>query len=271
MLYLISSLYELPAKLGLSFRKRLRKLDYTLGIILKGKAVLLIYSGCVPELDLILAEKLPSNGDQLTIIPAKPSDYKDATYIADYYRELGIEAQGLFKDEYEDRGLLSQKVLASNAVYLMGGNTYEFLHYARSVDLFTILTKLESNGGTIAAESAGSIILSDNIATASLPSSDVDENTLNMTNFQSMGRLSFHISPHFNPEKSQLEADLEELQQLANTSNQYVLLLEDGEGIVMSDDIIQQFVGNAKVIKPQSQSEGNLVMKTFISSELSTS
>ena len=238
---------------------------------MKGKAVLLVYSGCVPELDLILAEKLALNGDRLTIIPAKPSEYEDAEYIADYYQELGVEVQSLSRDEYEDQDLLSQKILVSNGVYLMGGNTYEFLHYARSVNLFTILAKLEANGGIIAAESAGSIILSDNIATAGLPTSDVDENTVNMTNFQSMGRLSFHISPHFYPEKSQLAVDLDELQHLANTSNQNVLLLEDGEGFVMSGDVIQQFVGNAKVIRPQVQSEGNYVLKAFISNELSTS
>ena len=235
---------------------------------MKGKAVLLVYSGCVPELDLILTENVSSNGDKLTIIPAIPSEYKEAAYIADYYQDLGMQVQSFDQCDYENSNLLSQKILGSNAVYLMGGNTYEFLNYARSVNLFSILTKLEANDGIIAAESAGSIILSDTIATASLPTSDVDENTPNMTNFHAMGRLAFHISPHFNPEKSELETDLAELQQLANSTNQDVLLLEDGEGFQMQGDVIQRFIGNTKVLKPQAQSERQLANRTFIANEL---
>ena len=233
--------------------------------------MLLVYSGCVPELDLILAENITSNGDKLTIIPSVPTEYREAAYIAGYYQELGIQVQSLSQADYEDKDNLSQKILASNAVYLMGGNTYEFLNYAKAVNLFTILTKLEANGGIIAAESAGSIILSDTIATAGLPSSDVDENILNMTNLQSMGRLAFHISPHFDPNKSQLETDLAELQQLANATNQDVLLLEDGEGFYMQGDVVQRFIGSTKVLKPQALSESQLINKTFIANEFSIS
>jgi len=233
--------------------------------------VLLVYSGCVPELDRILAENLIPNGDKLTIIPVVPSEFREAAYLAGYYEAQGIQVQSLTQSEYENKDYLRQKILASNAVYLMGGNTYEFLDYARTVNLFSILTTLEANGGTIAAESAGSIILSDTIATAGLPTSDVDENTLNLTNLQSMGRLAFHISPHFSPNKRRLETDLVELQQLANTSNQDVLLLEDGEGFYMQGDVIQRFIGNTKVLKPQAQSDSQLTTKTFIANELSIS
>lgn len=233
--------------------------------------MLLVYSGVVPELDLILAEKLALNGDVLTVIPAIPSDYDAAAYIADYYRELGVAVQSFSRSEYQNLEQLSQAVLASNAVYLMGGNTYEFLNYARSLDLFTLLAQIETNDGIIAAESAGSIILSDTIDTAGLPSSDVDENTLHMTNLKAMGRLAFHISPHFDPEKHQLAIDLDELQQLANITNQEVLLLEDGEGFVMTGDVIQQFVGDIKVLKPQAHSESRLTSNTFISNQLSIS
>ena len=233
--------------------------------------MILVYSGCVPELDLILAKKLAGNGDVLTVIPTIPEESLVASYIAEYYLELGIEAQSLTQSEYEDSEYLKQVILESNAVYLMGGNTYESLNFARSCDLFATLQKIESNGGIIAGESAGSIILSDTIATAALPTSDPDENTLNMTNISSMGRLAFHVSPHFDYDKEELAIDLDELQTLANQSNQDVLLLEDGEGFVMQGDVIQQFVGDMKVLKPQAQAESQLSLKAYISNAFSVS
>lgn len=231
--------------------------------------MLIVYSGCVPELDLVLAKRLAEKGGVLTVIPTTPAEYEVAGYIAEYYLELGIEAQSLSKSDYEDAEHLKQTILSSNAVYLMGGNTYESLAFARSSGLFACLAQLEANGGVIAGESAGSIILSDTIATAGLPTSDPDENTLNMLNFEAMGRLAFHISPHFDYDKEDLAVDLDELQTLANTSNQDVLLLEDGEGFVMEGDVIQQFVGEVKVLKPQAQSEDQLSKKAFISNALS--
>ena len=226
----------------------------------EGKSVLFVYSGYVPELDTLLAEILISKGAVLTIIPTTPDEYETAAYVSDYYQDAGLPSQSLSKALYEDAEQLKNIILASQAVYLMGGNTFEFLHYAKMVDLFPVLAQLESNGGIIAAESAGSIILSDTIATASLPTSDVDENTLGISNIHAMGRIAFHISPHFDPEKNDLSIDLDELQVLANTSNQDVLLLEDGEGFVMEGDVIETFVGKKKFLSSevQSTSSGSL-------------
>jgi len=155
---------------------------------------------------------------------------------------------------YTNKELLKKRILESAALYLCGGNTYEFLDFAQKMELFPTLSILEANGGIIAAESAGSIILSDDISTAAVPSSCPDENSIGIKHLDAMGRIPFHISPHFDPQDEFCDSDIAELQALADSSNQAVLLLQDGEGFIMQDRKITFFQGTEKYLLPTRQS-----------------
>lgn len=212
--------------------------------------MLYIYSGEVPELDEALRQALGAS-HRVTCIPYSPKEVWSADEATDYFRHAGIRARTLSRRFYRDPRRLEQAIMTSDAVYLAGGNTYEFLAYARHMGLFGMLQRFEASGGLIAAESAGSIILCDDIATAAVPSSCPDRNAIGLTELGAMGRIPFHISPHFNPRGFRARADLDELQGLADRSQRPVAVLQDGEGFVMEGERVLRFVGDGRMLMPR--------------------
>ena len=229
----------------------------------RGNHLLFIYSGHVQELDDKLAEILGEKG-LITVIPTSPEDNSTAKTIADYFEAIGIKAQTPTKRAYSSKEALKNQILNSSAVYLCGGNTYEFLDFAKNMDLFATLAILEENGGIIAAESAGSIILSNDISTAAIPTSCPDENLVNLQVFDAMDRIPFHISPHFDHQNEDASTDIAELQILANDSSRQVMLLADGEGFIMQEHEITYFQGTEKYLTPARQTVESKLSKISI-------
>ncbi len=199
--------------------------------------MLFIYSGEVPALDRRLSYELGKNHRFLTI-PFAADAYWAALDARDYFRGCEINAHALSKLACNDKSQLRNELFTADAVYLPGGNTYQFLAFAKAIGLFSLLQTFESLGGIIVTESAGSIILSSDISTAAIPTTCPDENSAGITDFQAMGRLSFHVSPHYEPDAPRAGNEMEELKRLANLSNTPVLVLQDGAGIVMQGDEI---------------------------------
>lgn len=197
-----------------------------------GYVMIFIYSGEVPALDRRLSYELGVNHRLLTI-PYAPEEAWAAHEARDYFRACGVNAHSLGKRAYRDKQRLRDEMFISDAVYLTGGNTFEFLAYAREIGLFSLLQAFEAVGGIIVSESAGSIILSKDISTAAIPTTSPDENSVGVTEFEGMARLPFHVSPHFEADAEQAARELEELQGLADMSGSPVLLLSDGEGVVI--------------------------------------
>ncbi len=210
--------------------------------------MIFIYSGEVPALDQALLKKL---GDKhtLTIIPASMNDMASAKQHKLYFRHQGIRARLQPLRYYQDRKRLPVIFQHSDAVYLAGGNTFEFLAYAQRVGLFALLAEFEQRGGIIVAESAGSILLSPTIATASIPSTCPDDERVKLEDYRGMARLPFHISPHYEPDAATAKQERRELKALALHSGHKVLLLQDGEGVVIKGNKVVLEVGEPKWIK----------------------
>jgi len=199
--------------------------------------MIFIYSGEVPALDRRLGYELGKNHRLLTI-PYAADEHWAALEAQDYFRDCGLNAHALSRIACHDKQQLRDEILTSDAVYLSGGNTYQFLAFAREMGLFSLLSTFEKLGGIIVAESAGSIILSSDISTAAIPTTCPDENIAGITDFQAMGRIAFHVSPHYEPDAPQAIDEMDELQTLAELSRTPVLVLQDGAGVVIKDDEI---------------------------------
>ncbi len=210
--------------------------------------MLFIYSGEVPALDRRLRYELGATHRLLTI-PYAPKEQWAALEARDYFIDCGINAHALSgATDYSDKDRLRNEIFTADAVYLSGGNTYQFLAYAREIGLFSLLKAFESLGGIIVAESGGSIILSADISTAAIPTTCPDENSVGVTEFNAMGRIPFHVSPHFDLASPAASNELEELQNLADLSGTPVLLLQDGAGVVVQDDDVIFSVGSPRWI-----------------------
>jgi len=225
-------------------------LPHTRSLAIARCNVLFIFSGEVPELDVALQSQLQPQQELITI-PYSLDDVGSARDAAGYFCAQGIPARALTKQSYARSDRLRDALLKAGSVFLVGGNTYEFLAYARRVSLFAVLRQLEARGGIIAAESAGSILLSPHIATASIPSRNGDHNTPRLSRHSGMGRIPFHISPHYEPRAPHARGDLNELQSLADKTQLPVVVLEDGEGFSMRGTRIVQRVGRPRVLRPQ--------------------
>ncbi len=214
--------------------------------------MIFIYSGEVPVLDRRLHYELGASHRLLTI-PYAPEEHWAGREARDYFNGSGFNARALSQKAYRNKQQLRDEIFTSDAVYLSGGNTYQFLAYAREIELFSLLAAFEAVGGIIVAESAGSIILSADIATAAVPTTCPDENSIGVTDFSAMGRLPFHVSPHHEPTSSHAMAELEELQSLAKVSNRPVLVLQDGAGVVVDDDEIIFSTGSPEWLMAMSE------------------
>lgn len=212
--------------------------------------MLFIYSGEVPTLDQRLAALLGPE-PTFTMIPFSPEELWSAKEAAAWFNEAGIRSRSLSAAYYRNPRRLQSAIAASDGVYLCGGNTYEFLEFAREINLFPMLHELEARGGVIGAESAGSILLSPDIATAGIPGSDADPNTPGLTDLAAMGRIPFHVSPHFDPDSPAAAQDLMELQDLADESGRDVLVLEDGQGVILRGQEILERVGAPLGLQPR--------------------
>lgn len=218
--------------------------------------MLLIYSGDVPDLDRLLRQRLAAGGE-LVIMPCSMQDIGAARELATHYRALCLPSRALPITSYEKADRLRAAVLKAGAVYLAGGNTYEFLAFARRIGLFDTLRLLEEQNGVIAAESAGSILLSHDISTASVPARNGDVNTPKLARFTAMGRIPFHVSPHYQPASRYAHSDLEDLQMLADRSRRSVVVLEDGQGLVVRAARIVRHVGSVRTLRPASLLRGS--------------
>lgn len=219
--------------------------------------MLLIYSGDVPQLDALLQRRLASRGE-LIVIPSSMEDMDAGRELAEHYHTMSLPARVLPLTTYEKADRLRAAVLRAGAVYLAGGNTYEFLAYARRIGLFDTLRMLEEQLGMIAAESAGSILLSPDVSTAAVPARNGDENTPKLTRFSGMGRIPFHVSPHFQPASRYVHSDLAELQDLADRSRRSVVMLEDSQGLVLSGSRIVRRIGFVRTLRPVALVRGSV-------------
>lgn len=213
--------------------------------------MLYIFSGEVPELNEAVKQKL-GNRHMMTTIPASLGDMASAKHVTEYFRHEGLRTRLLGARFYRDHHRLHTVLHNSDAVYLMGGNTFDFLDYAQHIDLFEMLQEFEDDGGLILADSAGSIILSPNIATALIPTTCPDDHHVELEDYKGMGRIPFHISPHFDPQADCAQHELDELQALSHASKRPVRVLQDGQGFIMEADRIVQNIGEARILQPDT-------------------
>ena len=204
--------------------------------------MLYIYSGDVPVFDAAVRQALGAR-HTLTVIPVSPQERCSAHYTLEHLRQLGLHARLPGSRYYRDRQRLRNIIMNSDAIYLMGGNTFDYLAYARQIGLFDIIAAFEDAGGLVLSESAGSIILSPTIVTALIPTTCPDEQLIELPDYRGMGRIPFHVSPHFDPGARVAARELDELQVLASMTHCPVWVLQDGEGLVVDGDRVIDMAG----------------------------
>jgi dipeptidase E len=125
-------------------------------------------------------------------------------------------------------------LLASDIIYLAGGNTFTYLHHLRRSGLLAVLTRFAAGGGVVAGLSAGGILMTPNIGLAGYPPFDRDENEVGLSTRaeKSLGLVNFEFFPHYRQSPRYRDA----LRSYSKRTGVPVYACRDGSGIVIEGD-----------------------------------
>lgn len=161
-------------------------------------------------------------------------------YVKDTYGALGVTNIAQLNLDRPYSLTDAEKIIKSaDIIYLSGGNTFYFLKSIRRNHFDRLLLKFVHNGGVLAGLSAGAIIMTPSIATASYPKFDRDENTVGIRNLDALGLVNFEFFPHYNHEPEYAR----ELRKQSTLIKHPIYGVSDGGGIIVENDRLS-FFGN---------------------------
>ena len=194
------------------------------------------------EVDLAFMELLGKKDLRLAYIPSQSDlQRKYFNQKVEWYKQFGI-TDLLYFDV--DKGYDEKKIdelLACDAIFLSGGNTYYFLNSLKKREFLPKLREYVRTGGILIGVSAGSIIMSKTIDITTLH----DENTIGLKDYKALGLVDFEFFPHLNHNMKQY---LEDLKKYSIKSNSVIYACKDGDGIIVNNHEIN-FFGNVLKIQ----------------------
>lgn len=150
------------------------------------------------RLDTALFDLVGKKSPHLTFIPAQSyeSEVDFALYIKQYKR-FGVKNFLHFPVDIHFDTVLLGEALKSDIIHLGGGNTFYFLKHLRKSGMLPLLQKYVKDGGILTGLSAGAIMMTPTITTASFPPFDRDDNDEKIKDYQSLGLVNFEFFPHY--------------------------------------------------------------------------
>jgi dipeptidase E len=134
------------------------------------------------------------------------------------------------------------ELLACDAIHLSGGNTFSFLGWLQRSRLLYSLAAFARSGGVLIGVSAGAILMTENVDSATLCGDVKDPSVLKQ---QGLALVPFSFWPHFDPLNSTVSAEA-----LAGLPSP-IYACPDGSGLVVEGSSIERF-GNPQVLEPRS-------------------
>ena len=202
------------------------------------------------KVDLAFMELLGKKSPRLAYIPSQ-SDLQRRYFNekVEWYKQFGITDLLYFDvdKEYDERKI--DKLLACDAIFLSGGNTYYFLNTLKKRKFLPILMEFVWKGGILIGVSAGSIVMSKTIDITTLH----DENTIGLKDYTALGLVDFEFFPHLDHNMKQY---LEKLKKYSIKSNTVIYACKDGDGIIVNNHEIKFFgnilkIQNGEISTPQ--------------------
>lgn len=206
---------------------------------------LVFYSSGYDDDNRLIDEKLKklvgTNDPQVTFIPSSSYlSFDEFTEFVTHYKKYNWKRFLHFPVDIDYSETLKKEAFQSDIIHLGGGNTFYFLKHLRKKKLLQDLKDFVSRGGILTGLSAGGILMTQNIMTASFPSFDCDDNEDGMKNLKSLKLTNFEFFPHYKKSK---RYDTELVKHSKNTDLP-VYALSDGAGIIVNNGSIE-FIGRS--------------------------
>lgn len=208
---------------------------------------IVLYSGGGEEenrfLNLRALELTGADVPKLTFIPSSSYDAEvDFKFFVQEFSRLGVQRFMHFCVDTPFTKTMLNEVLKSDLIFLGGGNTFYFLKALKKAKMFEHFKKFLDRGGVLCGLSAGAIVLTPHVHTASFPHFDRDENPFDMKNLSAMRVVNFEFFPHY---KNSRRYDAELLHH-SKKSKLPLYACADGGGIIVENDRIS-FTGKSYV------------------------
>ena len=159
-------------------------------------------------------------------------------YVKETYGALGVTNIFLLNlDRPYSVSDAERLVKSADIIYLSGGNTFYFLKSIRRHHFDRLLVKFVQDGGVLAGLSAGAIIMTPTIASASYPKFDRDENAVGIRNMDALNLVNFDFFPHYNHEPEYAK----ELRKQSTLIKRPIYGVNDGGGIIVERDRLSFF------------------------------
>ncbi|NKF51124.1 type 1 glutamine amidotransferase-like domain-containing protein [Shewanella sp. WXL01] len=188
-----------------------------------------------------LIQHLSNNTDKriselkLTYIASAPDATKQFfSPTAEFYKSVGINHIEYLEIEQPLSDVELAMLYQADIVHLSGGDTYRFLHWLKQQNLLPMLRELANSGTCLIGVSAGAMIMSPDIAQASLCG---DENSIGLQDTCALGLIDKLFSPHASKsldEQTQAKAFTKQL-------SHPVVLCSDDDAIVVTNDTVSYF------------------------------
>lgn len=191
------------------------------------------------HIDEKLLQQINRKKPELCFIPSSHED-------ADYYLEEFIERFNehgpcnisvlTIDTDFTKKDL--SRALSADMIYLSGGNTFYFMKHLRTSGVENELYEYASRGGILAGHSAGAIVMTPNINTASYPQEDRDDNSVGLLSMKAMRFCSFEVFPHYLVRSRSHNAALHTA---SETISHVIYALPDGAAVAVDGEAVTAF------------------------------
>lgn len=193
------------------------------------------------DIDRRLVQLLAKDRPRFAFVPSASDTTR--RYFADrrtYYAKLGVDLAEYcdLGDEYDE--LAIERAFGCDAIHLSGGNTFAFLAAIHHRNLGPRLTKYAGGGGALVGVSAGAILMTPTILTASICG---DQDHWSTEDASGLGLVRFDFIPHVSrigdPQRVVSEYATQHPDRL-------VVGCSDGEGVLINGNRTE-FFGNLTI------------------------
>ncbi len=203
---------------------------------------LALYSGYDEKNDPIDREVICMIGKKKPRVVFIPSANHVPDFEYDYVRETfsehGVKDIVMFNIDRPYSTADAERVTKSaDMIYLSGGNTFYFLKSLRQHHFDRLLLKFVQRGGVLAGLSAGGILMTPNIMTASYPKFDRDDNIVGIRSLDALNLVQFEFFPHYAPEPEYAR----ELKKQSKLLKYPIYGVSDGGGITVDNGRLSFF------------------------------
>ena len=152
----------------------------------------------IPENDQVdkrLIALIGKPGATVGYLPSAPDPQRRYFHSKkSYYSRLDLRLTHYFDPETLNYEKDIAVLLSCDAIHLSGGNTFHFLKWLKALQMANALKSYVNAGGVLIGASAGSILMTPNIGTATLCG---DTNNVALTDWSSLSLVNLAFWPHF--------------------------------------------------------------------------